>query len=608
MRASLLLAMVQRRTRPPLLLGAMVAILCIAAETILGRLLSHVTPVHSVDVLYLLGIVVIASVWGTGLGLVTAAASTVIFDLFLLPPAWTVRPIDGEFLAVLGAFLAIAVLSGALAKVARRLAVEVDARQEADLAAELARLLLRAPDLNVALPAASRRLAQALGLPAASIERGPVPSDEHREALPLGGGDATLLVPAGLAKYALRRLRDRVVPSLEVLLQAAREREKVADALRASRDKLRRIADEQAALRHLATLVAHGVPPAEVLEAVAREMGRVLGTEHSVVAHYEPDGTLTSLGVWSTGRFKDFPHPLRWGPEKGTVSELVARTARPARVDGYKGSGYLIDSLRAYGIASTVGCPIVVGDLLWGVAIVSSSASEPLPEDTEERMVDFTELAAAAIANAKSHADLKASRARVVAAADETRRRIERDLHDGTQQRLVAIGLQVRAAEAATPEDLHVLREQLASTARSIDEAIADLQEVSRGVHPAILAKGGLSPALVALARRSPIPVELNVSTGRRLGERLEVTIYYIVSEALTNAAKHSGASVVNVDLTVSDPLIRLTIRDDGAGGADPALGSGLIGLTDRVEAAGGKLEIVSPPCEGTTLTAEIPL
>jgi signal transduction histidine kinase len=604
------LGILQRRARPSLALGVLVAVLGIAAETSLASLLTPVTPVQSLDVVYLLGIVAVASVWGPGAGLTMAVASTVAFDLFLLPPAWTVRPYKGEFLAVLGAFLAIALLSSTLAKVARLLTLEVDARQEADRSADLARLLLRAPDLATALPAASRWLAQTFELPSASIERGSVPSDEWHEAFPLRGNGtlATLLVPAGLKRATLRRLRERVVPSLEVLLQAAGERETVTDTLRSSRDELRRIADEQSALRRLATLVAHAVPPAEVLDAFARETGRVLGARHTLVARYDADGTATSVGVWKTEDFvAALPPGSRWHLEKGTVAELVWRTRRPGRIDAYVGTGEMVTKLRDHGIVSSVGCPITVGHSLWGVAIASSSTPEPLAEGIEERMFDFTELAAAAIANAQSHADLKASRARVVAAADETRRRIERDLHDGAQQRLIAIGLQVRAIEAAMPQGLGPLKDQLARAVHSVEEAIADLQEISRGLHPAILARGGLAPTLTALARRSPIPVELDVSTGRRLGERLEVTIYYVASEALTNVAKHAHASVVYLDLTVSEPLVRLSIRDDGVGGADAARGSGLIGLTDRVEAVGGKLEIVSVAGHGTTLIAEIP-
>jgi signal transduction histidine kinase len=206
-----------------------------------------------------------------------------------------------------------------------------------------------------------------------------------------------------------------------------------------------------------------------------------------------------------------------------------------------------------------------------------------------------------------SHADLTRSRARVVAASDETRRRIERDLHDGTQQRLVSLGLELRSAEAMVPPEQTELRAQLSHTAEGLSGAIEELQEISRGIHPAILSRGGLGPALKTLARRSTIPVELEVDADHRLPEAIEAAAYYVVSEALTNAAKHSGASAVQVHVASHDELVRISIRDDGVGGAAPGQGSGLIGLKDRVEALGGKIEIDSPSGGGTSLRVRIP-
>jgi signal transduction histidine kinase len=206
-----------------------------------------------------------------------------------------------------------------------------------------------------------------------------------------------------------------------------------------------------------------------------------------------------------------------------------------------------------------------------------------------------------------SHADLTKSRARVVAASDDTRRRIERDLHDGTQQRLVSLGLELRSAEAMVPPELTELRSQLSHTAEGLAGAIEELQEISRGIHPAILSKGGLGPALKTLARRSPIPVELDVHSDDRLPEPIEAAAYYVVSEALTNAAKHSRASAVRVDVASEDGIVHLSIRDDGVGGAVPGQGSGLIGLKDRVEALGGEIEIESASGSGTSLRVRIP-
>jgi signal transduction histidine kinase len=207
-----------------------------------------------------------------------------------------------------------------------------------------------------------------------------------------------------------------------------------------------------------------------------------------------------------------------------------------------------------------------------------------------------------------SRAELTASRARVIAAGDEARQRIERDLHDGTQQRLVSLGLELRAADAIVPPGSDELHAQLTHTAEGLAAALEDLQEVSRGIHPAILNKGGLGPALKALARRSAMPVELDIRGDKRLPEQVEVAVYYVVSEAFTNAAKHAGASLVRVDLDVQDSVLRLAVQDDGAGGADPDNGSGLVGLRDRVEAIGGDLELTSPPGEGTSLRVTIPV
>jgi len=208
----------------------------------------------------------------------------------------------------------------------------------------------------------------------------------------------------------------------------------------------------------------------------------------------------------------------------------------------------------------------------------------------------------------ESRAELTASRARVVAAGDDARRRIERDLHDGTQQRLVSLGLDLRSAEAMVPPGSDELGAQLARSAEGLAEAVEDLQEISRGIHPAILSRGGLGPALKALARRSAVPVELDLHVDRRLPASVEVAAYYVVSEAITNATKHAEPSVIQVDAEAADSTFRLAVRDDGAGGADPGRGSGLLGLRDRVEASGGRLEITSPPDGGTSLLVTIPL
>jgi signal transduction histidine kinase len=589
-----LLAMMQRRTRPPLALGILVAVLCVVVETLLADVLQQITPVRSLGILYLLGIVVVAAVWGLWLGTATALVSTVALDYFLIPPIGSLTLDKAEDWTVFVVCLGVAFLAGSISRLARSLAVEVDARAEADLSADLARILLRAPDVETARPQAARHLARALELPPAAIQLGAI-ADEDQAALPLrdhGTVMTSLIVPAGLPRPTLRRLRERVVPSMEVLLQATRERE--------------RITDEQGALRRLATLVAFGAPSDEVFAAVAREVGQLMEVPHAAVIRYEPDATATVVGTW---RNDMTPLGSRWPLDKGSPAELVARTKAPGRVDAIEapaGAGELLTVLRAMGINSAIGCPVTVGGRLWG-AVTAASTSDPLPDDTEERMVDFIDLLVAAIANAESYAKLEASRARVLAAADATRRLIERDLHDGTQQRLVSLMLELRAIQTMVPPELEELKGRLSHTTQVLDEALEDVRGIARGLLPALLSRAGLDPAIKALARSSAVPVELRMSGHRHLAERFEVTLYHVVAEALTNADKHADASVVQLDLTVKD-TVWLSIRDDGKGGADPQRGSGLLNITDRVEALGGSLEITSPVGGGTSLLAEIPI
>jgi signal transduction histidine kinase len=262
--------------------------------------------------------------------------------------------------------------------------------------------------------------------------------------------------------------------------------------------------------------------------------------------------------------------------------------------------------IRDLGFRSGVGAPIVVDGRLWGAAIVGFSRLEPPPPDTEERLADFADLVATAVANAEARGELVASRTRIVAAGDEIRRRIERDLHDGAQQRLVALGLRIRSIQASLPAGSDV-DSQIADVADGLAAASEELRQISHGIHPAVLSQGGLRPALRALRRRAVMPVELHVDVERRLPESVEVATYYVVAEALTNAAKHARASQVTVTVQADDNRLHLEVEDDGVGGADPGGGSGLIGLKDRVEALGGRIFISSGASAGTTLAAEIP-
>lgn len=283
----------------------------------------------------------------------------------------------------------------------------------------------------------------------------------------------------------------------------------------------------------------------------------------------------------------------------------MIETGRPVRVESQAGAtGTLADLVRDMGVRSVVGTPVVVEGRVWGEMGAGSTLEEPLPPDAEARLASFTELVATAIANADSHAELMASRARIVAAADETRRRIERDLHDGTQQQLVTLMLDLQLLQAEAPPELEG---HLSRIAEQVTDVFNQVREISHGIHPAILSEQGLALALKALARRSAVPVELDLRAGR-LPDHVEVAAYYAVSEALANAAKHARASVVHVELDVRGATLRLAIRDDGIGGADPAKGTGLTGLRDRIEAVGGTLDVTSPADGGTTLLIETPV
>jgi signal transduction histidine kinase len=358
----------------------------------------------------------------------------------------------------------------------------------------------------------------------------------------------------------------------------------------------------------VATLVARAAPQGELFASITEEVGRLLQADQTTMSRYEADGTATIIAGWR----QDGDHPpvgTRQPLGGKNLITIVSERGESARLDNYTDvSGAFAEVIRELGSRSGVGAPIIVEGRLWGVMIAGAVGDEPLPADSEARLASFTELAATAIANADSRASLAASRARVVAAADETRRRIERDLHDGAQQRLVSLGLDLRAVQAALPPDLGDLDGELARVADEFTEVLDDLREFARGIHPAILAEGGLGPALKVLARRSPVPVMLDLRAEARLPERVEIATYYVVSEALTNVAKHAGASVVQVCVELIDGGLRVAVEDDGAGGADSTRGSGLVGLKDRVEALDGTITISSPPGEGTSVHVELPV
>jgi signal transduction histidine kinase len=363
-----------------------------------------------------------------------------------------------------------------------------------------------------------------------------------------------------------------------------------------------------AALRRVAMLVASPASPAEVFSEVAGEIRELLGADVATIMRFEPDGTATALARVGTTGQPELVTGKRRLIEPPEPVQAVHRTGLPARVDDLSAdASEVADIIRSEGLRSAVASPIHVGGRLWG-AIAASSRQGPFPAGAEQRMADFTELAATAIANAEGRAELVASRARIVATFDRARRNIERDLHDGVQQRLVSLALTLRGAQRRVPPGQPELQAALDQTAEGLAEVLAELQEISRGIHPAILSQGGLGPALKTLARRSAIPVELSLQATGRLPEPVEVAAYYVVAEALTNVAKHARASVVYLDLDTLGHALHLEVRDDGVGGADPARGTGLIGMNDRVAALGGTMQVDSPAGKGTSLVVTLPI
>jgi GAF domain-containing protein len=381
-----------------------------------------------------------------------------------------------------------------------------------------------------------------------------------------------------------------------------------------SRAGLARLAEEQAALRRVATLVAQGVPPDELFAAVAEEVVNVLPAQGARIGRYEPDGTVTFVAtVVEPGAAGPAVARMLLGQKNvalggNNLATVVFETGRPACFEDFDDvSGPIGVGLREIGDGSAVGTPIVVDGRLWGVATAGSTLARPLPPDAEARLTDFTELLATAIANAESRAELTASRARIVAAADESRRRIERDLHDGAQQRLVhAVIVQQLAIRALENGDANV-SELMAEALQHAEQANHDLTELAHGILPSVLTREGLRAGVQALVSRMSLPVSLDVSV-ERLPVGMEATAYFVVSEALTNVVKHAHASRAIVTARVERGQLRVEIRDDGVGGAHAEDGTGLDGLRDRVSALDGHLVVESPSGQGTHICALLPV
>jgi signal transduction histidine kinase len=368
----------------------------------------------------------------------------------------------------------------------------------------------------------------------------------------------------------------------------------------------RRLADEQAALRRVAKLVAQAVSNTELFEAVTREVGLQCDADLARMERFEPDRTVTAIAEWSRTGAGRLAVGSRIPLEGASIAAQVLDTGQPARVDSFAGeSGPIADEARTLGIRSSVGCPIVVGAQPWGVIAASKRRAEPFPENTEARIARFTELVAMAVSNAEARAELLDSRARVLTAADDARRRVTQDLHDGAQQRLVHTIITLKLARRAQ-QNAQPAAELVNEALEQAELANSELRELAHGILPQVLARGGLSAGVDALVSRVRVPVTVDVPEERFAAE-IEASAYFIVAEALTNVAKHSQASSATVTARADDGELHLDVRDDGVGGARLD-GSGLLGLHDRVDALGGELRVESPPGNGTRIAATLPL
>jgi signal transduction histidine kinase len=364
----------------------------------------------------------------------------------------------------------------------------------------------------------------------------------------------------------------------------------MGQSLEKSRDELRLLADEQGALRRVATLVARDVPPEQVWDAAAAEVGWLLGADATTLLRAGDGGTVTAVAVWGDT-------PMDAGASAvlpdDTAPAAVIATGRPAKTQ--RGDEF------------AVAAPIIVEGRPWGVLAAMWGPPSPPSADAEQRLTQFSELVATAIANASGRADLIASRARVVATADETRRRIQRDLHDGAQQRLVHAVITLKLAKqelAGSPGPLADLVDEALAHGQRATTALRDLVH---GILPGALTRGGLKRAIEALAAEAPLPVSMDV-TAQRLPPALEATAYFIVAEGLTNIAKHANATHAEVTVRVKGELLEVEVRDDGVGGARLDGSYGLMGLKDRAAAMNGELRVESPPGRGTSITATLPI
>jgi signal transduction histidine kinase len=652
--------------------AALASAALVGAITVVIALLEPRVPALGLGVLYLLAVVPIALVYGSAAAGVVSVASMAAFSYFFVPPRYSLSPGSSERWSVLVAFLVASLVVGQLAarsqRQARRSARFAD--QQARLAEEQA--ALRRVGTLVALGASAEEVFAAVAeevgrlLPVEYAGLGRYGADGALIAVAgsgraldhipvgsrwtLGGRNVATVVfetgrPARIDSYAdlsdpgavtaFREVgvrsavgtpvvvdgrlwgvmiagttAERPLPAdTEARLASFTELLATAIANAESRAGLARLAEEQAALRRVATLVARGTRPEDVFAAVTEEIGRLLAVDLTTMGRYEHDGTFAIVATWG-GRGEHVPVVgSRWPLGGQNLGTLVFETGRPARIDNLAdATGPLPEGIREEGIRSAVGTPIIVAGRLWGLMAAASSQEQPLPPDTEARLASFTELVATAIANAEAQTEVAASRARIVSATDDERRRVVRDLHDGAQQRLVHTVVTLKLAHRALQNEETDLPALLTEALDNAEQATAELRELAHGILPPVLTQGGLRAGVDALASRMPVPIEIDVTVGR-LPAAVEATAYFVVAEALTNVAKHAHAGRAEVTVRIEHGTLAVHVRDDGVGGARPdGGGSGLIGLADRLAAIDGELRVDSPADSGTLVAAVIPL
>ena len=376
----------------------------------------------------------------------------------------------------------------------------------------------------------------------------------------------------------------------------------------ASETAQRALTAEHAALRRIATLVAGEAASKRVFEQVTAEAARTIGAPAASLARFDTDNMVTFVGGWSESGTLAFPVDSRVALEGTGVLAAVRDSGEPQRIDRYEGrTGELVERFTSFGYGSATAAPVKLGAQVWGALVAAGRSGAPLPVGSEGRLTDFADLVAQALANADAYRKLAASRARIVEAADIERQRLERNLHDGAQQRLVSLALKLRLVKASLRRDPTSADARLAEAEGELGQALDELRELARGIHPAVLTDRGLTAALEGLAERAALPVELTRVPEDRLPDSIEAAIYYLVAEAITNVAKYARATQASVAVERSNGIATVVVSDDGVGGAKPTSGSGLFGLADRVEALGGRLRIDSPPGRGTRIRAEIP-